>query len=170
MSYKIFNAGATPTTALAVVTTGTGLKTMLQVAPPSTMELSIISWGYSLAAVPGSTGGQVELLQTDTAATVTALTEAGVYYSGTSTAVTSNLTFGTAATGFTATAEGTITVAKFLDSDLISPTAGAQPITYDYQFVPDERPAIAAGKFLRIRANFAAAVNMLCWVSFNRVG
>jgi hypothetical protein len=169
MSYKVFNAPALTTTAMAPVTTGTALKTMLQVAPPSTMQLAVIAWGYTLAAVPGSTGGQFELLETDTAATVVALTEGGIYRSDPNAAV-SGLTFGTAATGFTASAEGAIGAARFFDDDLISPTAGSQPLNWDYQFLPDERPVVGSGKFLRLRANFAGAVNALCWVSFVRVG
>jgi hypothetical protein len=161
--YKIWNALMPTTAAVAKVTTGTSIKTMLQLAPPSTRQMQIISWGYTCDAVPGSTGGQVELIQTDVAATVTAHAATGIY-SLDPNAPASLLTLGTAATGFTATVEGSITATRVLDSDLLPATAGAVSVNYDYQFFPDERPIVAAGKFLRVRATFAAAVNVLTWV------
>lgn len=161
--YKIWNAPMPTAAAVAKVTTGTTVKTMLQLAPPSTRQMQVISWGYTCDAVPGSTGGQVELLQTDVAATVTPHAPSGIY-SLDPNAPASLLTLGAAATGYTSTAEGTITATRILDSDLLPATAGAVSVNYDYQFFPDERPIIAAGKFLRVRATFAAAVNMLCWV------
>src|SRR5512144_1340748 len=77
--YKTWN-GPMPTTAAQVkVTTGTAIKTMLQIATPATRQFQIISWGYSLDAAPATTGtGVVELLQTDVAATVTAHVASGV--------------------------------------------------------------------------------------------
>lgn len=161
--YIIWNGAAPTTAALAKVTTGTAIKTMLQVATPATTMVTLISWGYTLDAVPGSTGGQIELLETDVAATVTAHVAAGVMplMPG---IPASLLTLGVSATGYTATVEGTTTASRVFDAGLVPPTAGADDLTYDYEFMPDARPVINVSKFLRVRVTFAAAVNMNCYV------
>lgn len=152
-----------PTTAAQQkVTTGVAIKTMLQIATPSTREIQLISWGFTLDAVPAS-AGQVELIQTDVAATVTAHVASGVQPLDPN-APPSLMTLGAAATGYTATAEGTITATRTLDANLVPPTAGATDINYYYQWMPDERPIIALSKFLRVRATFGGAVNMSCFV------
>ena len=164
--YKCFNAAMPTTAAIAKVTTGTTIKTMLQIATPSTRQCQLVSWGYTLDAVPGSTGGIIELIQTDVAATVTAHVASGVQPLDPN-APASLMTLGTSATGYTASAEGSITAVRTFDTDMIPGTAGAVPVNYDYQWMPDERPIVAISKFLRIRVTFAAAVNMLCWVCWD---
>lgn len=164
--YKCWNAAMATTAALTKVTTGTSIKTMLQIATPSTRQIQLISWGWELDAVPGSTGGQIELIQTDVAATVTAHVAAGVQPLDPN-APASLMSLGTAATGYTATAEGTTTASRSFDGDLIAPSAGADNLNGGYQWMPDERPIVAVSKFLRVRVTFAAAVNMLCWVCWD---
>lgn len=163
--YKSFNA-ASPTTAAPVkVTTGTSIKTLLQIATPATRQLQVISWGFSLDAAPATTGvGVVELIQTDVAATVTAHVAAGVP-SLDPNAPASLVTLGTSATGYTSTSEGTTTAARLFDAQEVAGVSnGAAPINYVYQFMPDERPIVAVSKFLRVRVTFSAAVNALCFV------
>lgn len=164
--YKMFNAPMPTTAAVAKVTTGTAIKTMLQLATPSTRQCQLIAWGYSLDAVPGSTGGIVELLQTDVAATVTAHVASGVVPLDPN-APASLMTLGASATGYTASAEGTTAASRMFDADNIPPTAGAVDLNYDYQWMPDERPILAVSKFLRVRVTFAAAVNMLTWICWD---
>jgi hypothetical protein len=161
--FKAWNAPMATTAALAKVSTGTTIKTMLQIATPSTRQIQIISWGYEMDAVPGSTGGMMELLETDVAATVTAHVASGVQplWPG---LPASLMTLGTTATGYTASAEGTPATTRSFDTNIVPPTAGAVSVSYDYQFMPDERPIVAVSKFLRVRATFAAAVNLLTWV------
>lgn len=154
------------TAAIAKVTTGTTIKTMLQIATPSTRQCKLISWGYSLDAVPGSTGGIIELIQTDVAATVTAHVAAGVQPLDPN-APPSLMTLGASATGFIATVEGSITATRTFDADQIPPTAGATDINRDYQFTEDEKFIVPVSKFVRVRVTFAAAVNMLCWVCWD---
>lgn len=139
---------------------------MLQLATPSTRQIQVISWGFSLDAAPATTGvGVVELLQTDVAATVTAHVAAGVQKLDPN-APDTLLTLGVAATGYTATAEGTITATRVFDAQEVAGVSnGAAPINYAYQFMPDERPILAVSKFLRVRVTFSAAVNMLCWIT-----
>jgi hypothetical protein len=169
MSFKTFN-GANPTTAaLTAVTTGTSIKTMLQIAAPSTRMLQIIAWGYTLSSTPAAGDAIVELIQTDVAATVTAHVAAGIYNSDPNGSA-SLVTLGTSATGYTATVEGSTTVTRVFDTDQVPTAAGSAPTDYDYQFMPDERPVVAASKFLRVRMTTAGgAVNALTWVSWNEI-
>ena len=162
--YKTWNEPMPTTATIAKVTTGTVIKTMLQVATPSTRQMQLISWGFSCDAAPGSGSLLVELLQTDVAATVTAHVPAGVQPLDPN-APASLMTLGTSATGYTASAEGSITATRSLDTWQI-PTYQIEP-AYAYQFMPDERPIIAVSKFLRVRATATAAVNMLCWVEWD---
>lgn len=171
MAYKAFNA-ASPTTAAPVkVTTGTSIKTMLQLATPSTTQMRIISWGFSLDAAPATTGvGVVELIDTDVGATVTAHVAAGCPNITNPNGTATKLTMGTEATGYTATAEDTVTAARLFDAVEISGVSnGAGPTAYSYQFMPDSRPLVAVSKFVRVRVTFSAAVNALVWVVWDEI-
>ncbi|MGW3025874.1 hypothetical protein [Streptomyces sp. NPDC001221] len=152
-----------PTTAAQQkVTTGAAIKTMLQIATPSTRQIQLISWGFTLDATPGS-AGQVELIQTDVAATVTAHVASGVQPLDPN-APASLMALSTTGTGYTATAEGTVTATRTFDANLVPSVAGSTDINYYYQWMPDERPIVAVSRFLRVRATFGAAVNMSCFV------
>lgn len=163
--YKSWNGPMPTTAAQAAVTTGTAVKTMLQLSTPSTRQLQVIAWGFTLDAAPATTGvGVTELLQTDVAATVTAHVAAGVQPLDPN-APASMLTLGTANTGYTGSAEGSITATRVFDAvNSAGVSNGGSPTSYAYQFMPDERPIIAISKFLRVRATFSAAVNMRCWI------
>jgi hypothetical protein len=166
--YKTWNAAMATTAAQASVTTGTTIKTMLQIATPSTRKINIISWGFTLDDPPGA-DGVIELLQTDVAATVTAHVAAGVQPLDAG-APASLMTLGTTATGYTSTSEGATTAARIFDVvSLSSVSAEAAPfMTYTYQFVPDERPVVDISKFLRVRATTpTTAVDMRCWVCWS---
>lgn len=165
--YKCWNSAMPTTAAIVKVATGTSIKTMLQIATPSTNQLKVVSWGFSLDTAPATTGvGVVELLETDVAATVTAHVAAGVQPQ-TAGGNASVVTLGTSATGYTATVEGSITTTRTFDSQEVSGVSnGMANINYSYQFMPDERPIVAVSKFLRVRATFSASANMLCWVTW----
>lgn len=167
--YTSYNAPMATTAATAKVTTGTTIKTMLQIATPSTRQLQIISWGFSLDAAPATTGtGIVELIQTDVAATVTAHVASGVQPLDPN-APASLVTLGTAATGYTASGEGTPTGTRAFDVVQVPGVSngGGGIEAYSYQFMPDERPIVGVSKFLRVRMTFSAAVNALCWVTWD---
>src|ERR1700733_1285074 len=76
--YQVYN-GAMPTTSSAVkVTTGTSIKTMLQIKPAIPIE--VIEWGVSFDGSAAATPGICELIDTGTVfATVTAYAVADVY-------------------------------------------------------------------------------------------
>lgn len=169
MPYKVWNGPAPTTAAQASVTTGTAIKTMLQVATPSTRQIQLIAWGFSIDDTAGA-DGVVELLQTDVAATVTAHVAAGIQPldpNGTA----SLCVGGTALTGYTATAEGSTTATRTFDVVSLSSTTSESPYMYAYQWMPDERPIVAVSRFLRVRATTpTTGVDMRCWVVFNEVG
>lgn len=164
--YKTWNGPMPTTAAQASVATGTSIKTMLQLATPSTRQIQIIAWGFTIDDTAGG-DGVIELLDTDTAATVTAHVAAGVQplVPG---QPASLLTLGTSATGYTASGEGTPAASRVHDSVAVNNTSGEQPYTYAYQFMPDERPIIAVSRFLRVRATTpTTGVDMRCWVTWD---
>jgi hypothetical protein len=155
-----------PTTAAQQsVTTGTAIKTMLQLSTPSTRMIKLISWGYSIDDPPGA-DAVIELIQTDVAATVTAHVAAGVQPLDAN-APASLLTLGVSNTGYTASAEGAIAATRVFDAVSLSSTSAeaAAGMVYSYQFMPDEAPIIPISKFLRVRATtLTTAVDMRCWI------
>jgi len=164
--YKTWNGPMPTTAAQAAVSTGTAIKTMLQLATPATRQIQLIAWGFTLDDPPGA-DAVVELLQTDVAATVTAHVAAGVQPLDPN-APASLLTLGTAATGYTASVEGSITATRVFDAVALSSVSGESPLHYAYQWMPDERPIVAISKFLRVRATTpTTAVDMRCWVCWD---
>lgn len=157
--YIAYN-GVSPTTAAQVkATTGTSIKSLLQVATPSTTGLHVIEWGISfdgnITAQAGNTPIECELLQTDVAATVTSVTPT-VYGVDT----TASLCIGgTSATGHSASAEGTITSTRVFDAQLLYPTSG-----YVKQFPLGREPYVPVSKFLRVRVTAGSAVNAYCYI------
>lgn len=163
--YLITNGPMQTTSAAAAVTTGTGLKTMLQVKPGSTNNGKIIEWGCSFDGSAAATPGKVELIETDVAATVTALAAADItkldaeaLANGDPT--TALLAVGTTSSGFTSTSEGSIAAVRNLDApQFIAPTS-----QYQKQFPLGREPIIQPGKFGRIRMLFGSAVNCFCYM------
>ena len=164
-TYIIWN-GAMPTTAaLTPVTTGTAIKTMLQIV--GAVPFVVVEWGLSYDAFAAAAPGDIELIVTGTVtATVTAHAASGIMpfhdpNAPVNTAGASGVPFnlGTADTGFTATAEGTITATELLDAQQMPPTG-----VYVKQFPLGREPGVEVGDVLRIRNTFAAAVNALCYV------
>jgi hypothetical protein len=161
----IFNNGPMPTTGpVAKVSTGTSTKTMLQIKP--LVPMRIVEWGASYDGSSAATPGTVELIDTGTIfATVTAFVTADIgRYDGEAQQFgdpTSNyVSVGTAASGYTATAEGSITSTTYLGgAQLIAPTN-----QFLQQFPLGYRPYIKANDCCRIRMTFATAINALCYV------
>ena len=155
--YIAYN-GVEPTTAKRVaVATGTAIKTLQQVATPSTTEIKVVAWGIDFDASAAATPGSVEMIVTDVAST-----------SGTSVTPTkwsspngpvSLCVGGTGATNHSPSAEGTITAVRSLDSHLIAPTG-----QYKWEFSLGREPMVEIWKFLRVRVHFAATVNAVSFI------
>ena len=166
--YLIAN-GPMPTTAAQVaVTTGTAIKTLLQVQASATNPIEIVEWGISFDGSAAATPIKVELLETDVAATVTASAQAdivrfdGLALANTGNQTTNQIQIGTAATGYTATAEGTITAVRMFDVQYVAPTN-----QYVKQFPLGRGPVIAVAKFARVRVTAGAAVNAYTYMIVN---
>lgn len=159
--YTIFN-GPMPTTASQVaVTTGTAIKTMLQLKPFNVAK--IVEWGISFDGSAAATPGVVELCDTGTVfGTVTASADADIMkFDGAEGAVASvaGLTLGTSATGYTCTSEGSIAAVKQFDCQLLPPTG-----PYVKQFPLGREPKCIIGNAVRIRVKFAAAINAIAYL------
>lgn len=158
--YLIPNGAPSNTAAPTKVTTGTAAKTLLQVATPSTTAVDIIEWGISFDGSAAATPIQVELVDVAFAATVTALSAATVGNYSEGVARSSNLTYSTTGTGYTASAEGTASgTPRLLDYQLVAPSSA-----FVHQYPLGREPHIAPSRFLRIRVTAAAAVNAACYV------
>ncbi|MBJ8342760.1 hypothetical protein JGU71_28110 [Antrihabitans sp. YC3-6] len=157
--YIVWNGATAALTAfLAPVTTGTSLKTMLQVKP--TTNISVIAWGYSFDAVP-TAQVKVELITTGTVnATVTAYAAGDVVKYDDAGTGASAISLGTSASGFTSSAEGTVTASRLLAGG----STWAQQ--FSEQFPLDREPGVVANDILRIRATTSVAIGMSCWLAY----
>lgn len=156
--YIIANGPMPTTAAVAAVTTGTAIKTMLQVQAASTVPFIVTGWGVSFTTTP-TAFVTCELIDTFLiAATVTAHVAAGVMpYGPDQTA--SSVALGTTATGYTCpTTEGTIVATRYGDVQQV--LAGQyfplSPLGREF-YVP-------ASHNLRIRMTTSAAVSATCFV------
>src|SRR6266498_3092533 len=127
-AYKVWNGPAPTAAAQQAVTSNPAIQTLLQLATPADMQIRIVSWGFS-ADDPANVDGVIELLETDVAATVTAHVASGLVKLDPN-APNSRLTLGTSATGYTATAEGTIAATRGFDAVSLSSTSGESPLVY----------------------------------------
>lgn len=152
-----------PTTAsFAAVACGVTIKTLLQLKPFNAGK--IIAWGITFDGVTAANVPvECELLETGTIfATVTASLDADVFKVGGgdgAVASIAGLTLGTAATGYTASAEGAIVATKLFDAAFVSPTSG-----YVFQFPLGQEPQLLIASAYRVRVKAANAVNAITWV------
>lgn len=161
--YKIYNGLAPTTAAQLAVTTGTAIKTMLQVKMLAAIKVKVKAWGVSMDGAAAAAGIQWELIETGTVfATVTAHVAAGVFgWDALGMAIASGtyFDFGTIDTGFTASGEGSIVASRNFDSQFVQPTG-----QYAWEFSLGNEPVTEAVSALRIRCKAAAAVNAACWM------
>ena len=160
--YIIWNAVSTALTApmagTATAAVSGTVKTILQLQ--NTKKMRIVEWGYVFTSTP-TAPVTMELIETGAIyATVTTLVAAHAYNDvGAS---TTSLTFGVSATGFNASAEGSITATRLLAQTMDTASYFKQ------QFPLGREPEVTASNFLRIRAtpNTAAATTVLCYVAW----
>ena len=163
--YTIYNGPAPTTASQVAVTTGTAIKTLLQVKPGATQIARVVEWGISFDGSAAATPGIVELCVTDVAATVVAHVAAGIHKLDSAALAsgdpTTNLfAVGTTSTGYTASAEGTVAAVRMFDAQHISPTN-----QYVKQLPLGREFTINPGEFMRVRVKFGAAINAICYVT-----
>lgn len=166
-TYIVYNGPMVTTAAPAKVTTGTAIKTMLQLAP--TYPINPVAWGISFDGSAAATPGVCELIATGAVfGTVTAFVAADVQKYGDPNQPANSagstglpLALGTALSGYTCTSEGTPTATRLADVQLIAPTN-----QYAQQWPLGREFEVGAGECLRMRVTFGTAVNAICWVLF----
>jgi hypothetical protein len=168
-TYWIHNSAAVTTAAPVKQPTGTAIRTMMQLAPTSSVAvMRIHEWGFSLDSYANV--GQIELVDTGTVF-ATALSTAYVagdiqpHNDATAPANTSGtsglpLNLGTGLSGFSTAAvtEGSITATKMKDIQM-DPQG-----PYVKQWPLGMEPEIPGGDALRIRATFGVTTNMYCYL------
>ncbi len=153
----LYNAIPKSSHAVVEVATGVAIKSVLQVATPSTTDIRVLAWGVSFdGTVAGNAPGQVTLVDVDVAATVTALTPEEF---GSADNQASLCVSGTSATGYNGSAEGSIADSRILDCQEVHPQTG-----YAVWFPEGRQPRVKASRFLRIRCLFAVDVNCIPWI------
>lgn len=164
--FRIYN-GPSPTSAAQVpVTTGTAIKTMLQVKASTTKPFKVRAWSISFDGSAAATPIKCELLESDSGSgsTVTAHVAAGlVKVDGEAIAcgdpTTNLLPVGTTSTGYTSSGEGTNTTVRMFDAQLVAPTN-----QYLLQWPLGTEPVVQVACLLKVRVTAGAAVNAYTWV------
>jgi hypothetical protein len=160
-SFITYNNAMVTTGAFNPVTTGTAIKTMLQVKAPAGGPMTVWKYGVSFDG-SGTTPIKVELLDTGTvAATVTAHVAAGLI-DMTGRGLTSTAQLSTTGTGYTATAEGSITTTRSADTQQILPGN-----YFQNEWSMGREFIVPAGNLVRIRVTATAAVNCQCFIAWD---
>lgn len=159
--FTAWNGPAPTTAALVPVTTGTVIKTLLQIAPPATLDLDLIGWGISFDGGTFGTKIKCELVETDVAATVTAHVAAGIVKTAGPLDLASQVGLTTTTTGYSASGEGTVGASRLLDYQLVD-----QSSAYSWFWPLGNYPKIQPSKFLRVRVTANPAVNAVCFVTW----
>ena len=155
--YWVQSAAFQTTAAPVVVATGTAIKTLIQIGIPSTQRIKVVEWGISFDT-PGSAGTvKCELVQTDVAATTGTSITPQPYEDANDPA--SACAGGAALTCFQPSAEGSTTVVRVGDLQLITP-----PYIYVKQWPLGREFGAPVSKFLRVRVTASVTCNAYAYV------
>jgi len=159
---KIYIAanGPSPTTAAqALFALPVAIATLQQVATPSTTPILVLEWGFSIDTPASAAKVQMELLQTDVAATAAASLTPTVW--GDPNSPASLCVGGTGATMYNdgTITEGTITAVRLFDTLVVVP-----PFVYSKQYPLGREPEVPISKFLRVRATASVACNAYSYI------
>ncbi len=164
--YSVLNGAAPGAAAPVNITTGTALKTMLQLATNATTpSIDIAEWFVTFDGSVAGTPIKVELLRHQTApqTTLTAYVAGDITKVSDPNSPASSVQLGTALSGFgTGAAEVVPTGSPVsIETHLVSPTSG-----FYTQFPLDVRPEVAVNNFLRVRTTAGTAVNCYAGVQW----
>ncbi len=165
--YTAYNGPAPTAAQQLAVTSGTAIKTMMQLATPATANLWIVEWGIIHDGHASCTSASAELISHATGgATVTAYAAgdiSGINEGGR--ALASNVVISSTTNGgYTSTNEQTLTAVDVLDSVYLVPT---QADRYVKQWPLGREPDVAISRWVRIRVTMAGnATNVRCYVTW----
>ena len=161
--YVAYNGPMPTTAAVPAVTTGTTIKTMMQISTPSTRQIQLLGWGYELDDPPGA-DAVIDLIQADTAATVTAYTSTGIVKDDPG-ETASLITLGVSNSGYTSSSETAPVAVRVFDAKSLSSVSGESGLSYAREWLPFLGPKVAVSTFLRVRATTpTTAVDLRTWV------
>jgi hypothetical protein len=157
-TYAVMN-GAAPGAAAAVpITTGTAIKTHIQIATNTTTpSIRFVEWWVEFDGSTAATPIKVELIRHTGGAqtTLTAYAAADIAKVNDPNAPATSLQLGTALSGFSnTTTEVTPTGAVSLETHFVPPTSGIY-----VQFPLGREPEVQVAAFARVRTTAGAAVN-----------
>lgn len=157
-TYAVMN-GAAPGAAAAVpITTGTAVKTHIQLATNTTTPaIRFVEWWAEFDGSTAATPIKVELIRHTGGAqtTLTAYAAGDIAKVNDPNAPTSSIQLGTALSGFSnTTTEVTPTSAVSLETHFVPPTSGIY-----VQFPLGREPEVQVSAFARVRTTAGAAVN-----------
>lgn len=158
-TYAVWNgATAALTAATTKVATGTTIKTLIQLQWPSTSQgARVVEWGISFDAV-NTTPVQCELIETGAInATVTAFAAGDIVKMNGPNDQATLATLSTSTSGFTGSAEGTITATRLGDYQLVAQQ-------FVKQFPQGREFEVPVSKNLRVRVTAAVTSGAICYV------
>ena len=160
--YGVINGPAPGAAATPKVATGATVKTLIQIATSASGAIRFVQHYITMDGFAAAQPVQYELLGLDnvtTPATVTAFAAADIRKVNDPNAVASLVTLGTAASGYTASAEGTLVTPVTIEQQLVPPTSGIY-----IQYPQGREPEIKASGAARQRVTAPATVNAVCGV------
>lgn len=158
-TYAVLNAAAPGAAAAAPISTGSAIKTMLQIATNTTSQsIRCVEWWTEFDGSSAATPVRVELIRHTGGAqsTLSAYVVADVSKINDPNAPTSTIQLGTALSGWNQTTPTEIapTGAMSLETHFVPPTSGIY-----VQFPLGREPEIGVSQFSRIRTTATAPVN-----------
>lgn len=160
-AYGVYNGAAVTTAAPVAVTTGTVVKTMIQLNTSASAEARVIEWWWEGSASAAQSPAVIELMFVGSgAATVTAYANGDVKKYEPN-AKNTLITLGTSASGFSASVEGTPAGGTSSITHQLQPTTG-----YYFQYPLGREPEAPVSTFIRLRNTVSPAVNAICGLAW----
>jgi hypothetical protein len=164
-TYTVMNGDVPGAAATAPISTGTAIKTMLQLATNATSQaIRVIEWWTEFDGSAAATPIKVEVLRHTGGPqnSLTAYTAAMIAKSNDPNAPASTVQLGVALSGFgTGATEVTPTTVVNISTHLVPPTSGIY-----IQYPLGREPEVQISAFLRHRTTAGAAVNCYAGVSW----
>lgn len=161
--YTVLNGAVSGAAAAVPVTTGTALKTLIQLATSANTAIRLKQWWVEFDGSTAATPIRVEVLRATggPVTTLTAYVAGDIAKVNDPNAPATDIQLGAALSGYTATAEVTPTSVSDLETHFVPPTGGIL-----IQYPLGQEPEIAVSTFLRLRVTAAAAVNAYAGLTF----